>query len=199
MALTAASMQCSSAKLAQHRSFVPSTKHRATAAVRPASSRRRATVVRASSDNPARQVLSGLVSGIYKATSSFQEVDPSLPPLWKGLKKLDMSAAQAALRDGADPNTTNAAGDTPLLYIAREGHYKYPPSEIPALLIQSGANMEAKDSSGKTALQVALLSGWQNIAELLIKSGASRGAVTADVKAAITCPDCKRIVATYNL
>lgn len=50
-----------------------------------------------------------------------------------------------------------APGDTPLLYIAREGHYKYPPAEIPALLIQSGANMEAKDSSGKTALQVSLL------------------------------------------
>jgi hypothetical protein len=48
-------------------------------------------------------------------------------------------------------------------------------------------------------LQVALLSGWQNIAELLIKNGASTSTVTSDVKAAITCPDCKRIVATYNL
>jgi hypothetical protein len=34
------------------------------------------------------------------------------------------------------------------------GHYKYPPAEIPALLIQSGANLEAKDSNGRTALQV---------------------------------------------
>jgi hypothetical protein len=49
---------------------------------------------------------------------------------------------------------SRCAGDTPLLYIAREGHYKYPPAEIPALLIQSGANMEAKDSAGRTALQV---------------------------------------------
>lgn len=78
------------------------------------------------------------------------------------------------------------------------GHYKYPPAEIPALLIQSGANLEAKDSNGRTALQVALLSGWQNIAELLIKSGAQTGGVP-DIKASITCPDCKRIVATYNL
>jgi hypothetical protein len=29
-----------------------------------------------------------------------------------GLKKLDKSAVQAALRDGADPNMTNSAGDT---------------------------------------------------------------------------------------
>ncbi|KAF6253459.1 hypothetical protein COO60DRAFT_419456 [Scenedesmus sp. NREL 46B-D3] len=200
MALTAVSMQCSNIRLVQHSTFVPCThRHHAIPAIRPGSSHRRATTVRASSDNPARQVLSGLVSSIYKATSSFQEVDASLPPLWRGLKKLDQSAVQAALRDGADPNTTNAAGDTPLLYIAREGHYKYPPAEIPALLIQSGANLEAKDSTGKTALQVALLSGWQNIAELLLKSGASTTTVTADTKSAITCPDCKRIVATYNL
>jgi hypothetical protein len=46
--------------------------------------------------------------------------------------------------------------------------------------------------------QVALLSGWQNIAELLIKAGAQTGGV-AGIKGAITCPDCKRIVATYNL
>lgn len=85
-----------------------------------------------------------------------------------------------------------------LLLLLRAGHYKYPPSEIPALLIQSGANLEAKDSNGRTALQVALLSGWQNIAELLIKSKAQTGGVP-DIKASITCPDCKRIVATYNL
>lgn len=85
-----------------------------------------------------------------------------------------------------------------LCFLWCAGHYKYPPAEIPALLIQSGANLEAKDASGRTALQVALLSGWQNIAELLIKSNAQTGAVP-DIKASITCPDCKRIVATYNL
>lgn len=39
----------------------------------------------------------------------------------------------------------------------------------------------------------------QNIAELLLKSGADRSVVDAAVKGAITCPDCKRIVAVYNL
>jgi hypothetical protein len=47
-------------------------------------------------------------------------------------------------------------------------------------------------------MQVALLSGWQNIAELLIKNGANTSNVSS-IKAQITCPDCKRIVATYNL
>lgn len=47
-------------------------------------------------------------------------------------------------------------------------------------------------------LQVSLLSGWQNIAELLIKAGANTKNV-ADIKTRITCPDCKRLVAKYNL
>lgn len=68
-------------------------------------------LVQASSEvNPVRQALSGLASGIYKATASFQEVDSSLPPLWQGLKKLDMNAVQAALRNGADPNDANTQG-----------------------------------------------------------------------------------------
>lgn len=62
------------------------------------------------SDNPARQALSGLVAGIYKATASFQQVDSSLPPLWQALMKLDKGAVQAALRNGADPNEVNVQG-----------------------------------------------------------------------------------------
>jgi hypothetical protein len=38
---------------------------------------------------------------------------------------------------------------------AASGHYKYPPAEIPALLVQSGANLEATDAAGKTALQAS--------------------------------------------
>eukprot|EP00878_Enallax_costatus_P005036 GHUV01005296.1.p1 GENE.GHUV01005296.1~~GHUV01005296.1.p1 ORF type:complete len:195 (+),score=45.96 GHUV01005296.1:102-686(+) len=184
----------------QHRTFAPA---RSTVVVSPhirvmSASRRSRTVVRASSDNPARQALSGVVSNIYKLTAGFQQVDSSLPAIWQGIQKLDKSAVQEALRNGADPNTQNPRGDTPLLFIAREGHYKYPASEVPALLIQSGANLEAKDSSGKTALEVSLLSGWQNIAELLIQSGADTSGVPA-IKSQLTCPDCKRIVASYNL
>lgn len=63
------------------------------------------------SDNPVRQAISGLASGIYKATASFQTVDSSLSPLWQGLKKLNMGEVQAALRNGADPNETNTQGE----------------------------------------------------------------------------------------
>lgn len=32
------------------------------------------------------------------------------------------------------------------------------------MLVDAGADLEAKDAKGRTALEVALLSGWQNIA-----------------------------------
>lgn len=89
-------------------------------------------------------------------------------------------------------------GETPLLFIARAGHYKYPPAEIPALLVQSGADLEARDGAGRTALEVALLSGWQNIATLLLDNGASAAGVPA-IAGRLTCPDCRAVVARYNL
>jgi hypothetical protein len=73
-----------------------------------------------------------------------------------------------------------------------------PPAEIPAALVGAGADLEARDAGGMTALQVSLLAGWQNIAELLIKSGASTAGVAA-IKGRLTCPDCKRLVAQYKL
>lgn len=72
--------------------------------------------------------------------------------------KLDKSAVEAALASGGDANERMPGStDTPLLYIARAGHYKYPPAEIPLALVKGGADMEAKDASGKTALEVC---GW---------------------------------------
>lgn len=166
-----------------------------------ASVRRQGVVVRAASASevsPVRQVLTQVVSGVYKASALFAQPEPGLSPLWAAVKKLDAAGVSAAAAAGANLNERDAAGDTPLLAIAREGHYKYPPAEIPTALVRGGADLEARDKSGLTALQVSLLAGWQNIAELLIKSGASTSGVPA-IKGRITCPDCKRIVAVYNL
>lgn len=160
---------------------------------------RSSLIVRAESTaSPVRQVLSQVAINVYKASALFSAPEAGLSPLWAALKKLDLGGVNAALRAGANPNERDAGGDTPLLLIARAGHYKYPPSEIPAALVKGGADMETTDKSGLTALQVSLLAGWQNIAELLIKSGASTAGVPA-IKARLTCPDCKRLVAQYNL
>lgn len=58
--------------------------------------------------------------------------------------------------------------------------------------------MEAEDGKGLTPLTVSLIAGWQNISELLISKGASTSGVAA-IKGRLTCPDCKRVVAKYNL
>ncbi|KAG2446897.1 hypothetical protein HYH02_008053 [Chlamydomonas schloesseri] len=158
-------------------------------------------VVRAeSSQSPVRAAISQVAINIYKVSAMLSPQEPAQSPLWAALKKLDLGAVSAAVRGGADVNEREGGpgGDTPLLMIARAGHYKYPPAEIPAALVKAGADLEAKDKAGLTALQVSLLSGWQNIAELLIKSGASTAGVAA-IKPRLTCPDCKRIVAQYNL
>ena len=58
---------------------------------------------------------------------------------------------------------TDQAGNGALHIIAKEGHYKFPPSGIPKLLIDSGIDINAKNSNGATALEISLLSGWQKV------------------------------------
>jgi len=71
--------------------------------------------------NPsARQAIAGFVRGIYKAAAAFQQVDPTLPPIWQAVLKLDSAAVANAIRAGCDVNARTAAGDTPLLFMARE-------------------------------------------------------------------------------
>lgn len=63
-----------------------------------------------------------------------------------------------AIASGADVNE-RVEGLTPLHFIARKGHYQYPPREIPEALVKAGADLEAKDGDGLTALEVSLLKG----------------------------------------
>jgi ankyrin repeat protein len=124
-------------------------------------------------------------------------------PLIDAVRSKDETAIRSILSqnpknaDAVDPST----GQNALHIIAsrNQGHYKYPPDGIPKLLISSGIDINAKDKSGKTALEISLLSGWQKISYLLLDAGADRGVVTQDTVSAITCPDCKRVVREYKL
>jgi Ankyrin repeats (3 copies) len=91
------------------------------------------------------------------------------------------------------------SGDNAMHIIARRGHYVYPPNGIPKLLIESGLDLDAKDRKGQSALEISLLNGWQNIATLLLDSGADRTVVTDQIKKRIRCPDCKLVVKKYKL
>jgi ankyrin repeat protein len=92
----------------------------------------------------------------------------------------DLDAARAALDAGADANAVNDHGDTML----QEAASKSP--EMVKLLLDHHANVDARDSSGGTALlQCALYAstGFYDataVAEVLIAAGADVNARTKD-------------------
>lgn len=113
-------------------------------------------------------------------------------------KNLDTVKANVA-RNPDSINDKTSDGANAMHLIAKLGHYKYPPDDIPKFLIDSKLNINEKNNEGKTALVISLLSGWQKISMLLLDNGADTSGVTNEVKQKITCPDCKRVVRQYNL
>lgn len=81
--------------------------------------------------------------------------------------QVDSPYVAEVLKAGADPNRTNALGQTALM-IATENGY---PISVQALL-DAGANMDASDTNGATALHVACQRGEKKIAARLIAAGA---------------------------
>ncbi|MFC1834103.1 ankyrin repeat domain-containing protein [Thermodesulfobacteriota bacterium] len=74
----------------------------------------------------------------------------------------------SSLEDGADIETRNSAGSTPLILAAKSGHWA-----IVALLLERGADIEAKDNRGSTALFRALRNKRIPIVRLLIERHAN--------------------------
>jgi ankyrin repeat protein len=85
----------------------------------------------------------------------------------KGLKKL--------LNGGADPDGTNARGETALMLAAQVGDL-----EAIRLLIEAGAEMEAKGKFGVTALMFAAQNGDLSAMKLLVEKGADPNAKKRD-------------------
>ncbi len=68
---------------------------------------------------------------------------------------------------GADPNTSDERGVTPLMFAVQSGNI-----DLVELLIESGANVNAYPQNGNTALHAATMAANDSIAELLIRNGA---------------------------
>ena len=83
------------------------------------------------------------------------------------VKSGDFAGVKAALEGGANANSGNSMGWTPLHWAARYNLY-----DICKILIDNGANVNAANCAGWTPLHAACYEGLLEICELLIDSGA---------------------------
>ena len=79
----------------------------------------------------------------------------------------DIDGLQAALRAGADVNTRDQRGWTPLMYAANKGYKLLVP-----FLLDAQANLDIRVADGATALFIAVLQGHEDIAAELVRAGA---------------------------
>ena len=86
-----------------------------------------------------------------------EEVDAKTGPL-----QIRMNLLRALLDNGVNPNQYDSHGNTPLMmfaaYLPQSGDYSLP-GEILQVLIDAGADIEARNRAGETALLVAARSG----------------------------------------
>lgn len=84
----------------------------------------------------------------------------------------DMEIIRLLLNEGADPNSTNITGDTPLI-LAVGGNI-----DVLRLLLEYSANINAQNYVGFTALMYAVMSDNPNVVALLLENGADRAITT---------------------
>jgi len=80
----------------------------------------------------------------------------------------DLDGVRSLIETGADVDSQDKKGMTPLLYAARQGH-----GEVAELLISKGADLAVVEPGARlTALHFCALRGHRDIAEVLISKGA---------------------------
>lgn len=128
---------------------------------------------------PAMNWISAHVNRPTQAASGQSE---STPALIAAVRKNDLDGARAELTADADVNAQEPlSGVTPLSWAALHGH-----AEVAGLLIEHGADLEARNRDGARPLHAAAFLGHTEVVKLLIESGADieakddKGATPAD-------------------
>jgi hypothetical protein len=78
-------------------------------------------------------------------------------------KKGDLAGTRRLLRDGCDPNGSDADGMTALMWAAEKGHRK-----LVEVLLDQGAKPNARDRSGQTALHHAVTGKRRRVIHTLV-------------------------------
>ena len=114
------------------------------------------------------------------------DVDGSTPFLRAALAG-DLAAMQLLVEHGANPNLGTKSDDTPLMAAAGIGWAAYWTSNAPTPRLEAvkfcldhGANVNAKDAKGYTALHGAAFRGDNEMVKFLISTGADVHAATKD-------------------
>ena len=95
--------------------------------------------------------------------------------LFEAAKAGDVATIRGLLDQGANVNSTNKQGETPL-HAASSANQ----SKVAMLLIQKGANVNSTTTGGWTPLHTAARFGASQVVTLLISKGANVTAVNAD-------------------
>jgi len=117
-------------------------------------------------------------------------IDIGTTPLLRAARAGDVLAVKLLLKHGALVDLPQAAGATPLMVavglganpIDTRGKFR---SQIDALataevLLEAGADVNARDSRGRTALHAAAAQGYTDVAKFLVEHGADLKAADAD-------------------
>jgi len=88
--------------------------------------------------------------------------------LHKAARRGDLQRVKSLVEKGADVNTRDNDGETPLHEAASEGYL-----EVARFLVERGADVNAKDNHGLTPLHAAASEGYPEIAQLLVEKGAN--------------------------
>lgn len=111
-------------------------------------------------------------------------------PLLRAAKAGDVEAVRVLLQHGANPNLPNIQGVTPLMAAAGQGsneidtrgRFKTQPDQVASidLLVKAGADVNAHDSRGQTALHGAALFGYDDVIKDLVAHNADINAKDAN-------------------
>ncbi len=123
--------------------------------------------------------MNSIMTDLIKAGADVNAKDPNgHTPLFRAATTGKLEAAQILLDSNANVNMANNDGATPLIRSAES--LSMNPEPVISLLIKRGADLNAKDNSGKTALVYAVMRANTTTIKLLLDAGADPNIVLRD-------------------
>lgn len=111
-----------------------------------------------------------IITAPLSAGQAMQSEQPNIiltDDLFEAISEIDIRSLTIALADGADVDTLNQEGETPLMLAANVGNPR-----ILKIILAHDPELNVQSESGHTALMVASESGQHHVVEQLILHGA---------------------------